>query len=225
MVSKFDTNISLFRKATKDSYTISDVLRKMGYKISGGAFRFFRQKAKQYNIDYSHFVGQSWSRGLSRESNKAVDQVAVGLEKPWKEVFCKNSTYNHNQYLIKKLLRAGKRIYQCEKCGLTEWQGEKLVLHMHHKNGESSDNREENLEILCPNCHSQRHNNIKRVEGLKLANEWRKKPRPKQRKVDRPTKTELTILKAKLSWTAIGKKFGVSDNAVRKWAKRYEIIK
>jgi len=45
------------------------------------------------------------------------------------------------------------------------------------------------------------------------------------RKVIRPSKNELqSIIDSGKPFTSIGKMFGVSDNAVRKWAKQYEII-
>lgn len=44
------------------------------------------------------------------------------------------------------------------------------------------------------------------------------------RKVDRPTKEQLKILIENSSWVELGKKFGVSDNSVRKWAKTYKLI-
>lgn len=44
------------------------------------------------------------------------------------------------------------------------------------------------------------------------------------RKVERPSKDDLTELLAFMTWVDIGKKFGVSDNAVRKWARKYQII-
>ncbi len=44
------------------------------------------------------------------------------------------------------------------------------------------------------------------------------------RKVERPTKEELEELLLDKSWCEVGRIFKVSDNAVRKWAKRYEII-
>jgi hypothetical protein len=45
-----------------------------------------------------------------------------------------------------------------------------------------------------------------------------------RRKVERPVKTELVQLLRTSNYCAIGRKFGISDNAVRKWAKQYKII-
>lgn len=44
------------------------------------------------------------------------------------------------------------------------------------------------------------------------------------RKVERPTKEQLAEDINNLSWTAIGKKYGVSDNATRKWARKYGLL-
>lgn len=47
----------------------------------------------------------------------------------------------------------------------------------------------------------------------------------KQRRVEWPSKEILlACLTNKKSWCSIGRKYGVSDNAVRKWARRYGII-
>jgi 5-methylcytosine-specific restriction endonuclease McrA len=44
----------------------------------------------------------------------------------------------------------------CAKCGLgREWNGEPLTLQLHHVNGVHKDDCLENLQYLCPNCHSQ----------------------------------------------------------------------
>jgi 5-methylcytosine-specific restriction endonuclease McrA len=50
---------------------------------------------------------------------------------------------------------AAKRGYNCEECGISDWQGKKLTLHVDHKDGNPGDSRPENLRLLCPNCHSQ----------------------------------------------------------------------
>lgn len=43
----------------------------------------------------------------------------------------------------------------CNKCGLFEWLGLPITLEIEHKDGNSQNNAESNLECLCPNCHSQ----------------------------------------------------------------------
>jgi len=54
-----------------------------------------------------------------------------------------------------RLLRAGLLENRCLQCGLSEWRGKPITLHIDHINGVRDDHRLENLRILCPNCHSQ----------------------------------------------------------------------
>lgn len=60
---------------------------------------------------------------------------------------------NHRPTLsaILKKLR-GER---CELCGLTEWRGQPLSFIVDHKNGDSTNNLPDNLQLICPNCDSQ----------------------------------------------------------------------
>ena len=57
-----------------------------------------------------------------------------------------------------KLIQDGLKTEQCELCGIIEWLGKKLPFELHHKNGNHFDNSLDNLQILCPNCHSQTDN-------------------------------------------------------------------
>lgn len=48
------------------------------------------------------------------------------------------------------------RGYKCESCGVGEvWNNKPLTLQMDHVDGNSDNNSLENLQILCPNCHTQ----------------------------------------------------------------------
>ena len=120
-----------------------------------------------------------------------------------------------------------------------------MSLTLDHINGVPNDNRIENLQIVCPNCaatletHCGRKNRIDREPRacLHCSAEFVPKypthrycsqrcgshskgshaPRPARRKVPRPAYEELLSDLRTTSFVAVGRKHGVSDNAVRKW--------
>ena len=66
-----------------------------------------------------------------------------------------NGKYKHlANGALKKILITSGREYKCEDCGLQEWKGKKLSLHLEHIDGDSFNSSIENLKFLCPNCHS-----------------------------------------------------------------------
>lgn len=58
-------------------------------------------------------------------------------------------------HVKKRLIRLGLLRKQCYLCGLKNWRGKPLSLHLDHVNGKKNDWRLDNLRLLCPNCHSQ----------------------------------------------------------------------
>jgi len=65
---------------------------------------------------------------------------------------------HHRGNLKRRLLREGLKDNRCERCGISDWLAAPLSLALHHINGNGRDNRLENLQFLCPNCHSQTEN-------------------------------------------------------------------
>ena len=58
-------------------------------------------------------------------------------------------------HVKQRLIKLGLKQPWCELCGISEWRGAPLSLALHHVNGDGNDNHLENLQLLCPNCHSQ----------------------------------------------------------------------
>ena len=50
---------------------------------------------------------------------------------------------------------ADQRGYACEVCGISEHNGKHIKLECDHIDGDHSNNKIENLRLICPNCHSQ----------------------------------------------------------------------
>lgn len=53
-----------------------------------------------------------------------------------------------------------KTNYCCEECGcnlVNKYTGNS-ILQIHHKDGNAANTREENLEVICPNCHAMTEN-------------------------------------------------------------------
>jgi hypothetical protein len=72
--------------------------------------------------------------------------------------------------LKRRLLVEGLKEDKCERCGISEWRGRPLSLALHHVNGDPSDDRLENLKLLCPNCHAQTPNFSGRNRRLRRLN-------------------------------------------------------
>lgn len=65
----------------------------------------------------------------------------------------------HPQYptskLSKRLVKEGYKRYECEHCNISNWNGKPISLELNHIDGNSGNHLLSNLELICPNCHSQ----------------------------------------------------------------------
>lgn len=141
-----------YREAAKKSFSIAGMCRELGLKPFGASYRSIHKAIEKYSIDVSHFTGCGWNVGLMFNPNEHKSKIKL------EDILVENSDYDSTSRIKDKLLESGLKEYKCEKCNRTEWEGEAIPLQLHHVNGKRNDNRIENLQLLCPNCHAQTDN-------------------------------------------------------------------
>jgi hypothetical protein len=98
------------------------------------------------------FSRQTWHAAVGRGAVKARP-----AKMPADQYFAAG-THRNRMHLKRRLLDERLKEPCCAVCGITSWRDRELSLALHHVNGDRLDNRVVNLELLCPNCHSQTEN-------------------------------------------------------------------
>jgi HNH endonuclease len=228
------------RVAITASRSFAEALRRLDMCATGNNWRTLKRYALDvWRIPVDHFDPHAASReALFRGRRVATPLAAVMVE---------GSSFSRVQ-LKKRLYAEGLKQPICEICGQGElWRGQRLALILDHVNGVSNDHRLENLRILCPNCAAtlETHcgRNVRharecatcgaefRPSGSKqrhcshrcgARSEPSRAAHAQRRRVERPPYEQLLAEIAATSWSAVGRKYGVSDNAIRKWVRAYE---
>lgn len=148
-MKKVNWSKELLEEIVPQCYSYAEVLRRLGLKTYGSNPKTLKKKLNEFNVDYSHFTGQGW---------QVYGHPKFGCAgKPLEKVLDVNSSLSSGA-VRKRLLKNKIKENKCECCGISEWQGKPIQCELHHINGITTDNRIENLIMLCPNCHSQTDN-------------------------------------------------------------------
>lgn len=153
-------------KVVKESFSYAEVLRKIGLVDVGSNFHTLKKYIVKYDLDTTHFTGQLWNKGKTETNDPRVSVIPI-------EKIFSNELGIRTPNLKDKLFKLGYKERRCEICGCDEtWQGKHLTLELHHIDGNHYNNSLENLQILCPNCHSQTDSYKKRTEIRKKKPEY-----------------------------------------------------
>jgi predicted RNA-binding Zn-ribbon protein involved in translation (DUF1610 family) len=133
----------------KSSVSVSEVLRKLSLKITGGSHNYIKRLIEKFKLDASHFLGCRTHCGQKSHSNKRL----------WNEILIVQEDGEKREpgYVLRRALIESGKEYKCVGCGNEGiWNNKPLLLQVDHENGNWLDNRPENVNFLCPNCHYQK---------------------------------------------------------------------
>lgn len=211
------------REIVANSSTNKEILLKLGYTASGASGKTLHDRCKKYNILLPSQNGQT-------RAGKTITLESLA-----------EGSYRTTTVIKRFILRKNLIPYQCSECGQqNSWNNKELVLHLDHINGIGNDHRLENLRFLCPNCHSQTNTystnsrTKSEISTLNYCSEC-KKPISKggnmcvscasiaRQIVQRPEREAFKKMIRVETFVSIGKRYGLSDNAIRKWCVGYNL--
>ena len=221
---KYNWDINLIKEVVKRSVNFTEVLDELNIPRQGNNSETLKNILEKNNIDYSHFIGRARSYNV-----KYIDA----------EYYLNSNNKIQTSKLKEKLLKEGLIENKCAICGLSSWLNKLIVLQLHHVDGNNTNNNLNNLQLLCPNCHSQTENycgnankNKKKyycsICGKEITHRAKTCTRcykdNKRKILNYPDEHQLIkdFIELK-SFTAIGKKYSVTDNCVRKWFKKFNL--
>ncbi|MEU0369876.1 HNH endonuclease signature motif containing protein [Streptomyces sp. NPDC006283] len=133
------------RAAISQSVSVAGALRALQRPDNTRLRALFRRLTDEYGIDTSHFLGQAHQKGKPGPAARTAAEVLV-----------KHSGRRRTKTAcLRRALSEAGVPERCNECGTgPEWLGRPMTLEVDHVNGDWSDDRPENLRLLCPNCHA-----------------------------------------------------------------------
>lgn len=100
------------------------------------------------SVKQNEYIGSSkWKENVTK-ANRRIDVIQK-----------KKQTWVEKRDYESAHISSLKRWYlednpNCERCGISEWNGLPITLEVHHKDSDITNNNFDNFQALCPNCHS-----------------------------------------------------------------------
>jgi len=217
---------------SKIVFTMAQLLKSLGLKPSGGNYDNMRRKLQILNLDCSHWTGQAWSKSqqlkdwseyksktsikphlISLRGHKCEEcKLDLWLESPIPlELHHIDGNRTNNELENLQLVCPNCHAFTDNYRGKNIFVPEKIKKNTYHKRNKEKINK------TCKDCTKQispKATRCKSCTATLKQSTRSKRPSQEQLLEDR------RILK---SFSAIGRKYSVSDNAVRKWFKTYNL--
>ena len=224
---KYDWNKNSIEKVIKEAHSYSEALKLLKIPVQGNNINTLKNKLREFNLKLEIDYSKTYS---NRNKNREVNI----------EEYLNNSKAISSTKLKLKLLALKIKENKCECCGIDSWNNKKLILQLHHIDGNHNNNNLTNLKLLCPNCHSQTDNycnNIKIknkyfclscgkeiLKNSKYCFDCYLQYRKDTSKFSKISKEEfIKISKEYSSITKLASYFKVSDTAIKKWCIQWNI--
>lgn len=239
----YGLTVTELQQIVNNSSSLCEVVQKLGLSVGGGTIDTLKKRMQLHNINTSTLDANRILANASRLNafcnSKKIDNNGL------KKKLTTNSKCNRVD-LKNQLIASGMLINKCYECGIMDmWNGKPIILHIDHINGINTDNRLNNLRILCPNCHSQTttycgknakkvkcvykcldcNTNITRGAKTGYCRKCNQKHSASNRAMDTKIINKQTLIEMVLKYpiTKIAFEHTVSDNTIRKWLRKYDL--
>lgn len=145
-----------FKKLVRTSKSVCDICMKLSARRGGGIFTNIKRRISKMDLNTKHFI-----------DGRVGDYSPVHVSK---EDFLKRleNGITDATFLKRKIIEFSLIPYKCKECGLVDiWNNKPIKLQLEHIDGNWLNNSLNNLQFLCPNCHSQTNTFSRRKDSVK----------------------------------------------------------
>ena len=134
--------------ASDEAESIMGVLRILGIRETGGSHQHIKRRMSRLGIDVVA-LAHAGTRSNTGKAFPKIRRTAASI------LVKRASGRRQYAHLLRRAMIESGVLHECVGCCIgPRWRGKPLALEVDHKNSDWLDDRLENLQFLCPNCHS-----------------------------------------------------------------------